>query len=159
MTTGVGTDAHFECAYTGTTANPLWNITSRSGESRIVSTTRLPLQHSHNSSGLTISNVAETQNMTLYSCLFQLFDRDEIVIVSSEPGTLIVMEMVTLSISLQHYVPTAEHEYSIIEGDTLLGVLITKVGYSPNVIVAPVEVKKLVSESNQCKQIMLFYTR
>ena len=64
------------------------------GASTVTTTTRLPIKHSSNRTGLTIKDVDESHNMTSYSCLFQVYNRDEIVLVASSVGMLVVLETI-----------------------------------------------------------------
>ena len=96
ITTGLGKTVFFLSTYRGSSVNPLWNISYPDGTSKLVLTTRLPVKLQSNGTGLIIT-VNESHNMMGYSCIFQAFDRDKIVLVSSAVGILRVLESVIFS--------------------------------------------------------------
>ena len=109
--TGAGKDVHFSCDYIGTHASPIWNVTYPTRTSRILSSRRLPHNHILTSNGLAIMNVNEAQNKTSYACLFQIHDRDQIVIISSRIGKLIVLDTITFNFQLTSH-PGSNFELS-----------------------------------------------
>jgi hypothetical protein len=124
ITTGLGKTVFFPCMYRGSSVNPLWNISYPDGTSKFVSTTRLPIKLQSNGTGLIISDVDESHNMTGYSCIFQAFDRDKIVLVSSSVGILTVLESVIFSFSIDI------DQLNVSEGDYPPQISILKTGYS-----------------------------
>ena len=68
VTVAVGMNAFFPCSYNGTTAAPTWRINNS-----ISHNNKLPPKHSYNGSGLVVSNVDCSLNMTSYSCFFNVY--------------------------------------------------------------------------------------
>ena len=143
---GEGKDVRFDCIYIGTHAHPLWNITYSDGTSRLMSTTRLPPKHFLRDTGIAILDVDETMNMTSYSCLFQVYNRNEVVFVSSRVGTLIVLQTIVFSL---RFAASIDNQLSLLEGDYPLEVLIIKEGYSANTFVVILTIEKF--EGNESK--------
>ena len=51
-------------------------------------------KHFSETSGLFIKDVDENHNMTSYSCLFQIYDRNKVKIIASAIGMLIMLETI-----------------------------------------------------------------
>ena len=64
--------AYFPCRYTGTIKVPEWNIISNNGVARQYTATTLPPFHYFNGTGLFITKIATSQNLTTYNCFFEL---------------------------------------------------------------------------------------
>ena len=145
ITTGMGTDVHFNCDYFGTHASPLWKITHPTGALRTVSTARLPRNHFSTGKGLAIKNVDESHNLTSYACLFQIHDRDEIVIISSRTGMLTVLDTITFDIQLgvasNLELPSARRTIELFQGDRFPSMTIKKFGYSADTFIVIVRIK------------------
>ena len=158
VTTGVGKNVHFNCDYIGTHASPIWNVTHTTRTSRLVSSSRLPHNHILTSKGLTIMDVDEAQNMTSYACLFRIYDRDQILIISSRIGTLIVLDTITFDFQLtsgsNFELSTAHRTIELFQGDSIPSVTINKLGYSADTYVVIVRIKSDLY--NTCKRISSF---
>ena len=147
VTVGIGSNVHFNCTYTGTNANPLWNITNSNRESNLASTIRLPTNHIHSGSGLFVRNVDERQNMSSYSCLFQVYERDKVMILASEVGTLVVLETLTFRLEVTNYEPLSNgREYILYEGDNAPQVSVILTGYTNDIYSVPLLIKLLNEE-------------
>ena len=140
-------DVHFHCDYVGTHASPIWKITHPEGTSRMVSIARLPHNHFSTDTGLVIRGVDETQNMTSYACLFRIYDRDQIVIITSKVGTLIVLETITFDLQLSdiNNIQLTNASYSrmleLFQGDSIPSLSIRKLGYSEDTFIVIVRIK------------------
>ena len=138
-------DVHFHCDYVGTHASPIWKITHPEGTSRMVSTARLPHNHFSTDTGLVIRGVDETQNMTSYACLFRIYDRDQIVIITSRVGTLIVLETITFDLQLSDInniqLTNASRMLELFQGDSIPSITIRKLGYSEDTFIVIVRIK------------------
>lgn len=131
------------CTYRGPSVNPLWNISYPDGTSKFVSTTRLPIKFQSNGTGLIITDVDESHNMTGYSCTFQAFDRNNIVLVSSSVGILTVLESVIFSFS------NDTDQYNISEGDLPPKISILKTGYSTDTHLISLLISVFTDDSSQ----------
>ena len=126
VTVGIGKDAYFPCVYGGSNTIPFWNISSTSGW-KLVSINRLPPKHYYNGTGIIVWGIDASHNMTSYSCLFQLFDRERLTF-SSNIGTLIVTEDITFNLILEG-VNNAK-TIDILEGDPVQNLTISKIGHT-----------------------------
>ena len=80
------TDAFFACSYTGTSDVPSWKIAGI-----IFVTSALPPKHSYNGSGLVVSNVDLSLNMSSYACFFsEYIGRGRFRDIESNTGFLII---------------------------------------------------------------------
>ena len=80
------TDAFFACSYRGIRGVPSWRIDNIPF---VIST--LPPKHSYNGSGLVVSNVDLSLNMTSYACFFTVhIGRGQFKAIQSETGFLII---------------------------------------------------------------------
>ena len=61
-------DAFFACSYRGTSGVPAWKIARET-----FVTNSLPPKHSYNGSGLVVSSVDLSMNMTSYACFFSVY--------------------------------------------------------------------------------------
>ena len=148
---GVGQKAHFECIYHGTHAAPIWNITYPRGTSRILSTGKLPLKHFSNATGLFIKDVDESHNMTSYSCLFQIYDRDKVKVIASTAGMLIVVETITFDLQISNYVHLVSNRtLDLVKGDIPPLLQIIKQGYSTDTYVVILSIS-LIHDYNNSK--------
>ena len=68
VTVTEGMDAFFACTYVGTSGVPSWRIANH-----VFAINALPPRHLFNGSGLIVSNVDMSMNMTSYSCLFSVY--------------------------------------------------------------------------------------
>ena len=147
VTTGMGRDIHFNCDYFGTHASPFWKITHPTGTLRTVSTARLPRNHFSTRMGLAIKDVDETHNMTSYACLFQIHDRDQIVIISSREGTLTVLDTIAFEFQLSNNsdfeLSASNRTLELFHGDSIPPVTIKKFGYSTDTFIVYVRIKSL----------------
>ena len=88
-----GMDAFFPCTYHGTSGIPTWRITNTS-----FATSALPPRHSYNGSGLVVSSVNLSLNMSSYSCFFSVYvGGGQFVDVNSSTGFLIIAGLHTSS--------------------------------------------------------------
>ena len=85
VTVTEGVDAFFPCTYYGTNRSPHWKINSS-----IYSISDLPPRHLYNGSGLVISNVDLSLNMTSYSCFIEVIARGEFIDIESNIGFLLI---------------------------------------------------------------------
>lgn len=156
VTVGVGQEAHFSCSYYGTHASPLWNIIHPGGTSKTVSTARLPLKHSSNATGLTVVDVEDSHNMTSYSCLFQIYNRNRIELITSTIGTLIVLETITFSLRLSSHTQLPNNQtLNLFKGDSPPLLTIVKSGYSADTFVVVLRIKGFHSDRNSKNNTLL----
>lgn len=151
ITTGIGMDVRFNCDYVGTHATPVWNITnSIEGTSRLVSTARLPHKHFSTGKGLSITEVDETHNLTTYACMFRVYDRDELVIISSKEGTLTVLDTIIFDFQLDDSrnfeLSASNRTIEVFRSDTVPLVTIKKFGYSTDTFIVIVRIKSFHSD-------------
>lgn len=153
-------DVHFNCDYVGTLAIPVWNITnSIEGKSRLVSTSRLPHKHISTGNGLSIVEVDETYNLTTYACIFQVYDRDELVIISSKVGTLTILETITFDLQIRDSdsldISTTSRSLELFQGDNVPLITIKKLGYSFDTFILIVKTTKSFNSRlcNSCKMM------
>lgn len=163
ITAGIGMDVHFNCKHTGTLASPFWNITYPNGASRTVSTARLPHYHFSTGMGLLIRDVDETHNMTSYACMFRIYDRNELIIISSKAGTLIVLENIRFDLQLRDSngfeISTTTRSLELFQGDSLPFITIKKFGYSADTFIVIVRITKTFDDdhNNTCEIIHACY--
>ena len=132
VTVGEGDNAYFPCTYDGISTKPYWNITSANGQELIVSTSRLPYKYYFNGSGLLVRNVDSSVNMTSYSCILQVFDRNKLTFQHSTSGQLIVSENIHFWLQFAIngiYMISHSRHINISDGDSLK-VTVEKSGYS-----------------------------
>ena len=144
-------DIHFYCDYFGTHAKPFWRITHPTGTVTTVSASRLPRNHFSTRFGLAIKNVEETQNMTLYECLFRIFNREDIMIISSRAGMLTVLETIVFEFQLStsnFELSASNRTIELFQGDSIPLVIIKKFGYSADTFIIVVRVRNL--DNDQC---------
>ena len=136
-------DVYFSCDYVGTHATPVWNITnSIKRTSRLVSTARLPHKHYSTGKGLGIIEVDETHNLTRYACMFRVYDRDELVIISSKEGTLTVLDTITFAFQLSGFeLSVSNRTIELFQGDSIPSMTIRKFGYSSDTFIIIVRIK------------------
>lgn len=134
ITTGMKMDVHFNCDYIGTHASPLWTITQPTGTFKTVSTARLPRNHFSTGKGLAIRNVDESHNMTSYACHFQIYNKDEIVLISSRTGTLVVLDTITFQLSAASNFEVSQ-TIELFQGDSIPSMTIRKLGYSADTFI------------------------
>ena len=80
------TDAFFACSFHGTSEVPSWRISNND-----FVTSALPTRHSYNGSGLVISSVDFSLNMTSYACFFSVYvGRGQFEEIESDTGFLTV---------------------------------------------------------------------
>ena len=84
VTAVVGSDVFFPCEYSGVTAQPLWRRDGVTFDPQHDP----PPKHSPNETGLVISDVDVSMNMTRYSCFLDLFLRGYY---ESSPGYITVV--------------------------------------------------------------------
>lgn len=82
----VGSDVYMPCEYSGVSALPLWR---RNGEV-FDPNHDPPPQHYGNATGLIIADVDSSNNMTWYSCFFDLFSGAR----ESTVGYIIVLSLI-----------------------------------------------------------------
>lgn len=86
-----GRDAFFPCTYNGTSTQSLWRINGS-----VHSTTRLPINHRFNNSGLVVK-ADVSLNMSTYSYLIQVLTADGVMLLESHVAFLtVVIHMATL---------------------------------------------------------------
>ena len=85
VTVAEGKDAFFPCSYLGTNRSPSWTINSH-----IFLISSLPPKHSYNGSGLIVSNVDLSLNMSSYSCSIVLVTRGRLNNTKSNTGFLLI---------------------------------------------------------------------
>ena len=68
VTVAERTDAFFACSYRGTSGVPSWRINNT-----VFVISALPPKHSYNGSGLVVSSVDLSLNMTSYTCFFSVY--------------------------------------------------------------------------------------
>ena len=85
-----GMDAFFACSYIGINAVPRWRITNQ-----IFVSGALPPRYSYNGSGLVISSVDSSLNMTSYSCFFSVYQEGRFINIQSTTGYLIIAGLFT----------------------------------------------------------------
>ena len=93
MTVFEGMDAFFPCYYHGTSGIPTWRI----GKTEFA-TSALPPPYFYNGSGLVVSNVDLSLNMTSYSCFFSVYvGGGQFMDINSSTGFLIIAGLHTSS--------------------------------------------------------------
>ena len=85
-----GMNAFFACTYEGTNVVPRWRINNQ-----IFVASALPRGHSYNRSGLVISSVDLSLNMTSYSCFFTVLQGGQLIDIESTIGYLIIAGLYT----------------------------------------------------------------
>ena len=85
VTVSEGADAFFPCSYLGTSGVPSWKINNK-----VFVTSPLPSRHLYNGSGLVVSNVDLSLNMSSYSCFFTVYINGEFMDIKSNTGFLII---------------------------------------------------------------------
>ena len=79
-------DAFFACSYRGTSEVPAWRISNNE-----FVTSALPERHSYNGSGLVITSVDLSLNMTSYACFFSVYvGRGQFEEIESDTGFLVI---------------------------------------------------------------------
>ena len=86
VTLAAGMDAFFACTYLGTSGVPDWRISNN-----VFVASALPPRHLYNGSGLVVSNVDLSLNMSSYSCLFPVFNGREFTDIESTIGYLLII--------------------------------------------------------------------
>ena len=97
VTTVIMGQAYFPCEYNGTNRVPQWRIVDNNGVARQYSTTTLPPSHFFDGNGLNITRITQSQNLTTYSCFFELNRAGFYEIVSST-GTLFILTPVVFEL-------------------------------------------------------------
>ena len=88
-----GMDAFFPCYYHGTSGIPTWRIANHE-----FATSALPPRYFYNGSGLVVSNVDLSLNMTSYSCFFIVYGTEgQFVDIESTTGYLYISGLHILS--------------------------------------------------------------
>ena len=93
MTVSEGMDAFFACTSNDTNGVPTWRIANHE-----FATSALPPRYFYNGSGLVVSSVDFSLNMTSYSCFFTVYvGGGQFMDINSSTGFLIIAGLHTLS--------------------------------------------------------------
>lgn len=88
-----GNSALFRCTLAGATSTPLWKINGR-----IYSSTRLPINHEFNGTGLVVQNADLSISNSTYSCLHYVDTSEGLVLQESAQARLTVHSLDTAGI-------------------------------------------------------------
>ena len=133
--------AYFPCRYTGTNKVPEWNIIDSNGLAMQYTATTLPSFHFYNGTGLLITKVDASLNLTTYSCFFDL-DRAGPYTLASSNGTLNILTPVIFKMNGVGGVEPS-NELSFIEGMSNSFITINQSGYTNLTFIVTLEIELL----------------
>ena len=134
--------AYFPCRYTGTNKVPAWNIINTNREASQYTATTLPPFHYFNGTGLLITRVTESLNLTTYSCFFEL-NRAGPYKISSSNGTLFILTPVLFEVRGVGGIKHTNESLRYIEGMTDGYIIISQSGYTNLTFAVTLEVELL----------------
>ena len=82
---GENGNAFFQCLIAGATSTPFWKINGRT-----YSSTRLPIKHVFNGTGLVVQNTDLSMDNSTYSCLYYVTTSEGLVLQESAQALLTV---------------------------------------------------------------------